>query len=222
MPPNEQHPTQQYAATLAMAIEMLDDFPEIQVVELGNEPCYHTTQGEYADFANALAGQIRLLYQKPSIAVACDWVSADARSYIQGGRWWDGKSGLFSKTIGLKHLLDWSLFDLLAVHPYRPPLAPEESPLFGSRAKELAAYRQMAQGKGLIATETGWALTGKTGLPADTVGQYVEREVRLLTNAGYAGVFVYQHQGPQFGIFNDDWTERPAATALRRVVEERL
>lgn len=212
MPPNEEHPMERFTETLQMMIEVLDQFPEIQTVELGNEPCYHTTQSEYADFVNHLAPHIRKVYPTVEIAVAFDFIS-DAKEYMQGGKWWDGSNRFFSKTVGLSQLLDWDLFDLLAIHPYRRNLAPSVSPIAGTREKEWLLYKSRAHGKQLIVTESGY--NRKAGLTDVTIGVYTRQELESDYQAGCVGSFIYNWAG-DYGVMNDDLSPRPSYTAIQQ------
>ncbi len=180
-------------------------------VELGNEPhIMHQLRPEhYAAVFVAGAAAIRDLKQNCQIYIA----------------------GEITKPIGKKiryfrdvrmHVPD-SLYDVVAIHPYRNPKPPSHAP-FANRRRELEYYQsQVPHGKGIAVTEVGWDL--RDGVTEDSQARFLAEELSIWLDLGVDAVYVFQHIDPpekaSFGLFTADWKERPAARAIGNWVLER-
>jgi hypothetical protein len=180
-------------------------------VELGNEPhiLHDMPPDAYAAVFTAGAASVRELELPTQIYIA----------------------GEITKPIGVpidyfrrvRDHVPESLYDVVAIHPYRNPEPPSCAP-FGTRARELQHYQSaVPDGKGIAVTEVGWDL--RSGVTEALQASYLREELAIWGQLGVDAVYVFQHTDPPgragFGLFTADWSPRPAAAALAELQRSR-
>jgi hypothetical protein len=124
-------------------------------------------------------------------------------------------------------------FDVMNVHPYRYPRAPEEGrPLFDDlvRLRELMAKYGDGE-KPIWITEIGWPThQGQRGVSPERQAEMLARAYLLSFQAGVEVVFWYEFQAPEhkpdynedhFGIVHRDLRPKPAYRAMAALTRAR-
>lgn len=164
----------------------------------GNTPGNQMSAKDYALLVTTAAGVIRAIRPETRI-----WIAMDG---LDLGR---GRLGTYHHQVTQQVPRD--LYDGVALHPYRGRYHPDSTSYVTRRREWQLVQRLAGAGVPIWVTEVGWSVTevGSARLQAE----YVSRELLVLNALGAVGACIYAHQGPH-GMFEDDWTPRPAAYVL--------
>ncbi len=117
-------------------------------------------------------------------------------------------------------------FDVMNVHPYRYPRAPEEAQLLGDLLRLRNLMKQFGdEAKPIWITEIGWPThVGPRGVSEAVQAEILPRAYLLAMEAGVARIFWYEFQAPErradynedhFGIVHRDLSPKPAYQAYK-------
>lgn len=190
-----------------------------QAVEVLNEPHIldpRLTPEQYAILANAAGDHIRLASPQTQVYLAGEMLRPDRKGPKKEKWWGQCRAGLID-----------SLYDGVAIHPYREPGPPEVARIGGfsfwswgggTRETEMEWCRQQAPGHDVAVTEVGWRVGPAGGITEAEQADYLIRELGILAELNVSAVFLYAHHADparDFGLLRNDWSPRPAAHAVR-------
>ena len=183
-------------------------------VEILNEPSIlgKLSPLTYAQLVNAVGRALADHAPDTQIIVAGEMLRADRRGPKTKSWWAEARAQIYP-----------TLFDGVAVHPYREPGPPsacrwrdrddEHRWITGQSAWE-------GQQKAVHVTEVGWSL--RDGIDEIKQAAYLVEELSIQARVGAASCFVYAHHSPDgegFGLYGSADRPRPAVAAIRAWTE---
>jgi hypothetical protein len=164
----------------------------------------------YGTFAVQACRALRAAVRPVSIVLAGDYLQPDRKGPKILPGWFED----------VRAVVDDRLYDVVALHTYREPAAPDTT-RYPSRADEYASMRRpLPEGCPVQVTEVGWNLWGVT---QEDQATYLRRELEINRELAIGATYIYApvpgNPDGDFGLFNHDWTPRPSALAIRAFQE---
>jgi hypothetical protein len=164
----------------------------------------------YGAFAVHACRALRAAVRPVSIVLAGDYLQPDRKGPKIFPSWFED----------VRSQVDDRLYDVVALHTYREPGAPDET-RYPSRADEYASMRRpLPEDCPVQVTEVGWNLWGVT---EEEQAIYLQRELEINRELAIGATYIYApvpgHPDGDFGLFNHDWRPRPSARAIRAFQE---